>query len=445
MSEAAIANAKAAAPALPLRQGILVWLGQLLTMLIVSATEFGLGIWTYERNGSALEFSAILVCAVVPGLVAAPWGGALADRADRRLIILAADCVELLLLALTAALLWQDALQLWHIYAVNGVFSVSLAYRVPAYQAALGAMLPRRHFARLLGMLRTGNSVVLMLSPMVAAAVMATAGLASLLAGGAAILFLALLPLLLIRFPTRLEPAHAHEGSDLRAFAEAARYLWRQPMLAFLTVYGTAVCFLRSMAMTLFVPLALATQTPATLAWIQSVGSAGLLASSVAVAAFGLPRRLVPAMLVLDIVFGIAIVLLGAAGSKLALAAAMFAAMGSVALRLAAYQTFWQLTVPDAMQGRVFALNGALMSAAAPLAAIVGGLLADEVFAPLLASGAPWTEALRFGAGGAKAQGIALMFAIGGALSVLAAAGALLHPALRRLDAAHAQEALSPT
>src|SRR4028119_591163 len=71
-------------PAGGLRIFGLMWCGQLVSLVGSSLTRFALGVWVYARTGSATQFALIALFAVVPGLLAAPFAGALVDRWDRR-------------------------------------------------------------------------------------------------------------------------------------------------------------------------------------------------------------------------------------------------------------------------------------------------------------------------------------------------------------------------
>src|SRR4028118_1591970 len=62
----------------------LMWFGQLVSLAGSTLTRFALGVWVYERTGSATQFALITLFAFVPGLLAAPFAGALVDRWDRR-------------------------------------------------------------------------------------------------------------------------------------------------------------------------------------------------------------------------------------------------------------------------------------------------------------------------------------------------------------------------
>jgi len=79
-------------------------LGQLISMVGSSMTQFGLGIWIWEKTGNATPFSIIAVCFMVPNLLFSPIAGTLIDRwpKKRGLILpdLSAGLITVLLIVL---------------------------------------------------------------------------------------------------------------------------------------------------------------------------------------------------------------------------------------------------------------------------------------------------------------------------------------------------------
>jgi MFS family permease len=69
----------------------LVWLGQLVSQLRSGLSEFGLGVWVYQRTSSPLRFALTVLFAALPRIALAPLAGALVDRWDRRWAMILSD------------------------------------------------------------------------------------------------------------------------------------------------------------------------------------------------------------------------------------------------------------------------------------------------------------------------------------------------------------------
>ena len=70
---------------------LVVWIGQLVSVLGSTLTGFAMGIWVFIETGSVTTFAFIIVSASVPGLLVSPLAGSVVDRFDRRLVMLGAD------------------------------------------------------------------------------------------------------------------------------------------------------------------------------------------------------------------------------------------------------------------------------------------------------------------------------------------------------------------
>jgi hypothetical protein len=133
------------------------------------------------------------------------------------------------------------------------------------------------------------------------------------------------------------------------------------------------------------------------------------------------PMRLV---LIVTIVQGALLVVAGAIPALSVVTALAFLYLFCFSVSMATSQAMWLRVVPVAVQGSVLGLRRAIESAALPLAALVAGPLAENVFHPLAGNGHVGVLGGVFGAG--PVRGLALMYAALGALTVVVSAVALV-------------------
>jgi MFS transporter, DHA3 family, macrolide efflux protein len=74
-----------------IKKFLVVWMGQLISLVGSGLTSFALGIWVYQRTGSITKFAIISVCVMLPGIIISPFAGALVDRFNRRQMMMASD------------------------------------------------------------------------------------------------------------------------------------------------------------------------------------------------------------------------------------------------------------------------------------------------------------------------------------------------------------------
>src|SRR5688500_2024442 len=101
-------TAPAAAPAKVAGALYVSWPGRLRAMVGTHLTGFALGVWLFQRTGSVLDFSQLTLFATLPALLLMPWSGSLADRWDRRTILILCEAVALLATGGMALLFWLD-------------------------------------------------------------------------------------------------------------------------------------------------------------------------------------------------------------------------------------------------------------------------------------------------------------------------------------------------
>lgn len=136
---------------------LLIWFGQVIFLIGSGLTGFALGVWVYQTTRSATQFSLIYLSTELPAIVVAPLAGAIADRWDRRWVMLFSDLGSGLSTFAIALLLWFGWLEIWHIYLAMAVSSTCKGFQWPAYCSTPTLLLPKKHFGRANGMIQLGQ------------------------------------------------------------------------------------------------------------------------------------------------------------------------------------------------------------------------------------------------------------------------------------------------
>lgn len=131
---------------------IFVWIGQVVSILGSSMTGFALGVWIFQQTGSAFSFALILLFNMHAKSLSWSFAGVLADRYDRRKIMLYTDLSAGIATMLIVLLYKTGELSTWHIYLLTSVNDSASAIQGPAFSDSVTQLVPKAQFGRANGL-----------------------------------------------------------------------------------------------------------------------------------------------------------------------------------------------------------------------------------------------------------------------------------------------------
>ncbi|MES1242289.1 MAG: MFS transporter [Acidobacteriota bacterium] len=417
---------------------LILWSGQVVSLLGSGLTTFALGVWVYQRTGSVTKFALIAFFGSLPGLVLSPVAGALADRWDRRRTLILSDCLAAILSAVLLLLLWDESkglLEMWHIYLLTAVASVGNALQWPALTATTTLLVPRQHYGRASGLSQMAQAISQIAAPFLGALLLQEVRMRGILILDLATFGFAVATLLLVRLDG---PGRTPETGARRSLWQDSTVGWtyvrERPGLFGLLLLFAATNFNIGMLQALLTPLILSFAPAEALGRVLSVAGLGMLAGTVAMGAWGGPRRRVNGILAGLLAQGL-ILLVGGWQPKVSLIGmAAFVFLAATPIINGCSQAIWQIKVPPGLQGRVFAVRRTVALSAAPLAYFLAGPIADRVFEPLLAPGGALAGSVGALLGVGHGRGIGFLFVLLGLLVVVCVAVAVGSPRLRNVE-----------
>lgn len=413
---------------------LIFWGSQTLSQLGSAMTAYALSLWAFGQTGRTMTVSVLTLCAWLPYVLLSPYAGVLADRLPKKRLLLAPDAVAAAGTLCALLLLRAGALRIGYLYGLNALLGCMNALQGPASAVTVGLLVPPEELSRAAGLRSFGDSAVTLLSPMLAAALLGLAGmgavlLCDLLSFAGAFLCV----LLLVRVPETAPAAPRRVRESLR---EGFAFLKGSPGLRGL-IAGMAVLNLLSRLTyeNILTPMLLArTGSAAAAGAVNSVlGLAGILGGA-AVAADKKARdpvRMIYGCAALSFLLGD--LPMGLGQSLPVWLFAGFCASFPIPFIMAGQNVLLYGTVPRELQGRVFAVRNALQQSTVPVGLLLGGLLADEVFEPMMAAGGGLSRLLAPLYGTGPGAGMGVMFLCTGVLGTLWSLLCRRSPALRAL------------
>ncbi len=420
-----------------MRTFLLIWFGQMISLIGSSLTGFGLGVWVYQRTGSATAFALIGVAATLPGIILAPIAGAVVDRYDRRLIMILSDLCAGLSTVMVALLLFSSTLQIWHIIITSMISSGASAFQNPAYSASISQLVPKAQYGRAAGLVNAAQGASMIVAPALAGVLLGIIGLPGIIAVDFVTFLFAVSTQIFVRFPAYRRTTPAPESKSTSLLQEA-HYGWhfitsRRGLFA-LILFFTFVNFTHAVVGQLLTPMVLSFASPEGLGLIVSTSGIGMLVGSALLATWSSPGRRMRVIFGFGVVQALTMIGTGWHESIVLLALARFAALLGLTVASGVLQVLLQRKVPADVQGRVFSVTRMLTWASLPLAYLLSGPLADEVFQPIMAENGALANSIGQMIGTGAGRGIALMYIVFGIVTLLGTVGACLYSPLRNIE-----------
>lgn len=394
------------------------WLSQALSQLGSAMTAFALSLWAYSQSGRALSVSFMTLCSYLPCVAVSLFAGALVDSRCKKRILLLSDSGAAIATGVLLLLALGQGLRLWQLYLVAALLGLMNAFQGPAAAVLLGQLAPRAQLARVSGLNAFSASLTSVLSPLLATALFALGGLTAILLLDLASAILAL-SILLLRVPADVPPPP--EGRSMAAqCAEGFRYLSsHRAIFSLLLSMAVVNLFSRLTYENILSPMLLARSgnSAATLGAVNAVMGIGGILGGILVSTGRFRCRGMEGVYL----WALASFLLGDVPMALGRGAPLWALAGFAASFPVPFLNAGQLAllyrrIPEEIQGRVFAARNALQCSTIPLGLLLGGLLADYVFEPWMASGHPAARLLYPLVGSGSGSGMAVMFLCSGLL-----------------------------
>ncbi|MFI9510323.1 amino acid adenylation domain-containing protein [Nocardia sp. NPDC052566] len=416
-------------PAPKLRAFATVALGQLVSLIGSGLSTFALGLWAYRTTGAVTALTTIATFALLPTLLAAPIAGAVADRYDRRRVMIASDLTALTGAAVAAGLLTTGSLRIWQLYLIVAVTSVAAAFRQPAYLAAVTQLTPKRYLGQANGVVGLGLASGTLFAQLLGGILTVTLGFAAAVWLDVATFAVALGTLLAVRFPDL--GFVRREAPLLTEIADGWRYLARLRGMLALTLFFAVGNALAGVVAVLVTPLVLSFATPATLGVVLAAEGLGLLTGSAVMAVWGGTRDRTRGVIGFVALFAVSAVLIGVRPIAVLPALGMFCAGLCGSLVNAHWFSLVQIKVRHDLQGRVLATDLMLAQLLTPIGYLISGPLVDHIFEPLLREDNSLLGQL-IGAG--PGRGMALVVILIGLTTLGLTAAAYRYPPLRQAD-----------
>ncbi|HEX2295772.1 MAG TPA: MFS transporter [Actinomycetota bacterium] len=358
-----------------------LWIGQMVSLLGSQIRYVAVPYQVFQITGSVLAVGMIGLAEVVPLIAFSILGGAWADRTDRRALIARTQLAMMATSLALAAVTFAGSPSLAAIYALTAVASTFDAIDRPARSAMIPSLVAPGQMAAAMALRQVVFQVTMIVGPLVAGVLIAGAGIGWAYVVDACTFVGALVAL---RWVPPAPPEGAVAQGALDAVKEGLRFSFRTPFILSIFVIDL-VAMIFGMPRAVFPALAERTFDggAGTLSLLYASVSAGALAGALTSGWVTRVRSQGMAVLVAVTIWGAAITLAGLTLFSLALTMTFLAVAGAADVASAVFRgTMLQENTPDALRGRVTAVNLMVVAGGPRLGDVEAGIAASLVGAP---------------------------------------------------------------
>lgn len=360
------------------RKFLLLWFGEFISAIGGGLTSFGLGVYVFQMTGSAGKMAVITLIGFLPTLLLSVPAGVLADRYDRRMLMMLGDgCSAMGIIYILFCMIrgGADFMQICIGTLISASFSALLE---PSYRATVSDLLTKEEFSKAGGLVSLAGSARYLVSPILAGLLLSVSDIKLLLIIDICTFFLTVATTFVVKKGIGTKKAE-HRESLMKSMFEGWNAIYSNKGVFLLIMVSSLLTLFVGVFQILAEPMILSFADPGTLGVAETVCAGGMLVSGLYLGIRGIKRNYVRIL-----------------GGSLAVAGGFILGFGIweniIAMSLFGFGFFMMLpfanncldylvrtNIVEELQGRVWGFIGFLSQIGYVIAYGLSGFLADII------------------------------------------------------------------
>jgi MFS family permease len=314
----------------------------------------------------------------VPILLFTLIGGVVADRRDRRHMMLVSQVIQMAVAILLALLVFTGLIQIWMILTLSFVAGCAQAFGGPAYQSLIPTLVGKEHLPNAVALNSIQFNLARVIGPIVAGVTLATFGMVACF-GLNSISFLFVIAAILALRDIHVPPTSTVSMVD--QMKDGLRYVRDSRDLKAVTLLGFIGAFLGLPLLT-FLPVItrdVFNQDVAFYSKLMTFSGAGAVTGALVVAYIGKHRHIGRLLLIFLALFGMAMALFSLSTTAWLTSALLFVAGALLVMCFSLTTSLAQLLAPPELRGRVVSIYMVAFRGGSPVGGLVAGWLVTQV------------------------------------------------------------------
>lgn len=355
----------------------LMWGGAFTSTCGTWMQQVALGWLVHELTDSAFYLGLMAFLADLPILLFSLVGGVIADRADRRKLLLGSQYTQMLSAFILTALVWQDAVNIWHILALVFISGVGQSFGGPAYQALIPGLVKKEEVPNAIALNSIQFNLAQMVGPMISAPVMALGGAALAFGLNGLSFFAVVISLYMIRatFIPKKTGESVMEGLKQGfAYVKSRGALWQLSVLGFISTF----CVVPIRTLLPIFAKDVFHLTEQGFSYMVATMGAGAVAGAILYAGLPHDRRQVGLTLQVQAMLAVLLGVFAMSHSLLLSYIVLFLTGMSIIILFASITSLVQLGTTEDMRGRTMSIFMLAFRGGMPIGGLIIGGLAEQ-------------------------------------------------------------------
>ena len=361
---------------------MLLWAGEFISSIGGGLTSFGLSVYVFNQTGSAASMALVTLLAFLPTLLLSVPAGVLADRYDRRVLMMLGDGCSAIGILYILICMMQGEAALYQICIGVFISSIFSSLLEPSYRATVTDLLTKEEYSKASGMVSIAGSARYLISPVLAGGLLAVSDIK-----------LLLIIDICTFIPTVIAAAIVKKGIAVKAaenrspFTESLIQGWK----AITDKHGIFILIMVSTAITCFIgvfqilaePMILDFADSGTLGVVETISACGMLVASLFLGFKGIKRGFVKILSIALFFAGISNIGFGIWENIITICLFGFLFFAALSFANNCLDYLVRTNIPDELQGRAWGMIGFLSQIGYVVAYGGAGIAADGIAAQL--------------------------------------------------------------
>ncbi|MDY4840665.1 MAG: MFS transporter [Lachnospiraceae bacterium] len=357
---------------------LLLWVGEFISSIGGGMTSFGLGVYVFSKTGSATAMTLVTLVGFLPTILLGAPAGVLADRYDRRLLMMLGDGLSGLGVLFIFLCMLQGNAALWQICLGVGISAVFSSLMAPAYRATVTDLLTKEEYAKASGLVSLADSARYLISPVLAGILLAVSDMKLILGIDIATFFVTVAVTAVVK-----KGLVTKKQEEVSGFTQALKEGWqaitiKKGVLNLVLLASVMTCFMGFMQV-LCEPMILSFCDSKTLGIAETICACGMLVSSLMLGMKGAKGSYVRMLWLALFGAGIAMAACGVAENIVLICIAGFLFFAMLPFANTALDYLTRTNIPVNLQGRAWGLIGVISQLGYIVAYVLAGVCADGI------------------------------------------------------------------